>query len=113
MFVYYKMNSSVANSSYASNNRQNTLKNLEIEYNRYIEEYQGMFVVKCQMANQEFKQILESNNLVQMIQEFPNFTRLQKEIKQEKIFKKSTTLVIDLENTLLTKIEILNKQELD
>jgi hypothetical protein len=52
--------------------------------------------------NQELQQILQDNKLEELIKDFPNFTRLQKEIKQEKIFKKSTTLVIDVENTLLT-----------
>ena len=39
-FLFNKMvNASAANSSFASKHRKNTLHNLEIEYNKYIEQF--------------------------------------------------------------------------
>jgi len=43
---------------------------------------------------------------------FPNFKTLQKEMIQEKVFKNLKTLVIDIENTLISRIEISNSEEL-
>ena len=76
-FLFNKIkNSSINNSSFASKHRKSTLHNLEIEYNKYIEQFQGMFVVKCQNMNQELKQILQDHKLEDLIKEFPNFSRL-------------------------------------
>ena len=97
----------------ASVQRKQKLNNLEIEYHKYLEQSQGMFVVNCQMMNSEFKTILEQYDLEQQILDFPNFSRLQKEIAQEKIFKRTKTLVIDIENTLLTATEVLTKDDLE
>ena len=48
-----------------------------------------------------------------MIKGFPNFTAFQKEIKQQKVYQHLKTLVIDIEDTLITRIEILNFEELN
>ena len=38
---------------------------------------------------------------------------LRNEVKQDKVNMGLKTLIIDIENTLITKIEIKSKQELD
>lgn len=45
--------------------------------------------------------------------EFPNFKKLQKEIEQDEVYRGLQTVVIDIENTLVTQIDIRNKQEYD
>ena len=46
-----------------------------------------------------------------MMKKFKNFKRLQNEIQQDEVYYGLQTIVIDIENTLITKIEIKSKQE--
>ena len=46
------------------------------------------------------------------MQQSNNFKSLQKDLEQEAKFKKFKTIVIDIENTIVTKIEIKNLSEL-
>ena len=48
-----------------------------------------------------------------MMVEFKNFKKLQKETQQDEVYRSLQTVVIDIENTLVTQIDIRNKQELD
>ena len=45
------------------------------------------------------------------MKKFKNFKRLQNEIQQDEVYYGLQTIVIDIENTLITKIEIKSKQE--
>lgn len=45
--------------------------------------------------------------------EFKNFKKLQKEIKQDEVYRGLQTVIIDIENTFVTLIDIKNKEELD
>ena len=45
--------------------------------------------------------------------EFTNFKKLQKEIKQDEVYRGLQTIIIDIENTLVTLIDVKNKHELD
>ena len=45
--------------------------------------------------------------------DFKNFKKLQKEIKQDEVYRGLQTIIIDIENTLVTLIDVKNKQDLD
>ena len=74
---------------------------------------QGIFAIRCQMANIEFDEIRELYNIEQMMLDFKNFKKLQKEIKQDEVYRGLQTIIIDIENTLVTLIDVKNKQDLD
>ena len=65
------------------------------------------------MMNIELSKIREKYDLEKMMIEFKNFKKLQKEIKQDEVYRGLQTVIIDIENTLVTLIEVKNKEELD
>jgi hypothetical protein len=93
--------------------RRDKLQGLEIDYHEYLQRSQGIFIIRCQMMNIELSQIREKYDLEKMMVEFKNFKKLQKETQQDEVYRSLQTVVIDIENTLVTQIDIRNKQELD
>jgi hypothetical protein len=65
------------------------------------------------MMNIELSQIREKYDIEKLMVEFKNFKKLQKEIQQDEVYRSLQTIIIDIENTLVTDIDIKNKQELD
>ena len=65
------------------------------------------------MMNIEFSKVREKYDLEKMMTEFKNFKKLQKEIKQDEVYRGLQTVIIDIENTFVTLIEVKNKEELD
>ena len=65
------------------------------------------------MSAMQLAKIRETVNLEKLMIEFPNFKKLQKEIQQDEVYKGLKTLIIDIENTLVTQIEIKCKDELN
>ena len=65
------------------------------------------------MMNIELQKIRETCDLEKLMLEFPNFKKLQKEIQQDEVYRGLQTIIIDIENTLVTQIDLRNKQELD
>ena len=63
--------------------------------------------------NTELQKIRQKVDLEKLMIEFPNFKKLQKEIEQDEVYRGLQTVVIDIENTLVTQIDIRNKQEYD
>ena len=63
--------------------------------------------------NIEFSKVREKYDLEKMMTEFKNFKKLQKEIKQDEVYRGLQTVIIDIENTFVTLIEVKNKEELD
>mmetsp|Transcript_19658 Transcript_19658/g.30341 ORF Transcript_19658/g.30341 Transcript_19658/m.30341 type:complete len:222 (+) Transcript_19658:2299-2964(+) len=72
--------------SVASIQRREILANLEEDYPVYLQKFQGMFIIRSQMMNQEFQQIKDKVELERMMLDFPNFSRLQNELKQDDIY---------------------------
>ena len=54
-----------------------------------------------------------SANLEKLMVDFPNFTKLQDEIEQDEVFCGHQTIIFDIENTLVTQLDLRCKQELD
>ena len=52
--------------------------------------------------NIEYEKIKEKYDIELMMKNFRNFTRFQNEIQQEIGFRGMQTIVIDIENTLIT-----------
>jgi hypothetical protein len=65
------------------------------------------------MMNIELSKIREKYDIEKMMLEFKNFKKLQKEIKQDEVYRGLQTVIIDIENTFVTLIEVKNKEELD
>ena len=84
-----------------------------MDYHQYLQRSQGIFVIRCQMMNIELSQIREKYDIEKLMVDFKNFKKLQKEIQQDEVYRSLQTIVIDIENTLVTLIDIKNKQELD
>ena len=82
--------------------RRDKLQGLESDYHQYLQKNQGIFVIRCQMMNIELQKIRETLDLEKMMVEFTNFKKLQKEIKQDEVYRGLQTIIIDIENTLVT-----------
>jgi hypothetical protein len=91
----------------------NRIASLKQDYPRYITKCQGLFVMRCQMMSREFDQISATVNISKLHSDLPNFKRLRKDIEQDGICKGQTTLVIDIENTIVTQVELKSRLELD
>jgi hypothetical protein len=59
-FSQFKGSSELSNNSAM---RKNKLSGLELEYQDYIVQQQGIFVLRCQIMNKEFQKIQEMVNL--------------------------------------------------
>ena len=93
--------------------RRDKLQGLELDYHEYLQQFQGIFMIRCQMMNIELSKIREKYDIEKMMIEFKNFKKLQKEIKQDEVYRGLQTVIIDIENTFITLIEVRNKEELD
>ena len=85
---------------------------LQMNYFDYIREYQGLFVINCQMMNIEFLN-LQKDTLGSILISQKNFSKTQKKMKMSKLIKDRTSLVFDIENTLVTKLETKTLEELE
>jgi hypothetical protein len=65
------------------------------------------------MMNIELSKVREKYDLEKMMTDFKNFKKLQKEIEQDEVYRGLQTVIIDIENTFVTLIEVKNKEELD
>ena len=63
--------------------------------------------------NIELSKVREKYDLEKMMTDFKNFKKLQKEIEQDEVYRGLQTVIIDIENTFVTLIEVKNKEELD
>lgn len=93
--------------------RRDRLNGLESDYHVYLQSQQGIFTVRCQMMSTEVQKLRHKVDVEKLMTEFPNFKKLQKEIEQDDVYRGLQTVVIDIENTLVTLIDIRNKQEFD
>ena len=65
------------------------------------------------MMNIEYAQIQKKYNLELMMLKFKNFGNLQNEIQQDEVYNGLQTIVIDIENTLITQLDIKSKQDFE
>ena len=59
--------------------------------------------------NLELHKIVKKLNIEKMMFQFRNFKKLQKEIQQDDEYKGFKTIIIDIENTFVTQIDVKNK----
>lgn len=84
-----------------------------MEYQDYIASQQGIFVLRCQMMNKEYSKIIDRINLEERMRNQKGFITHQNNLMRDELLKNVKTLVIDIENTLVTKIDIKNLLELN
>ncbi len=61
------------------------------------------------MMNIEYAQIEKKYNLELMMLKFKNFRNLQNEIQQDEVYNGLQTIVIDIENTLITLLDLKSR----
>ena len=61
------------------------------------------------MMNIEYAQIENKYNLELMMLKFKNFRNLQNEIQQDEVYNGLQTIVIDIENTLITLLDLKSR----
>ena len=61
----------------------------------------------------ELVKVHDACSLELLMKESKYFQKLQEEIKQDEVYNGLQTIVIDIENTLVSQIEVKSKQELD
>jgi hypothetical protein len=56
--------------------RRDKLEGLELDYHEYLQQHQGIFIIRCQMMNIELSKIREKYDLEKMMIDFKNFKKL-------------------------------------
>ena len=80
-----------------------------MDYTDYISKFHPLLVIKCQMINIEYMKI---PNLDQLVMNFKKFEKISQSLRrQEGLIEK--TIVIDIENTIVKRIEVKNKEEIE
>ena len=68
--------------------RRERIDSLEMEYSDYLQQFQGFFIIRCQMMNIELSMLKEKGiDLDKVMRGYKNLRRLQREIRQENVFK--------------------------
>ena len=58
--------------------RRDKLQGLELDYHEYLQQYQGIFMIRCQMMNIELSKIREKYDIEKLMIEFKNFKNYPK-----------------------------------
>jgi hypothetical protein len=82
-----------------------------MDYNTYFEKFQGIFVIRCQMMYVELQKF--KVDLKNLMENGRKFDAICESLIPHRLFKNRGSIVIDLENTLLTHIELKSPEELE
>ena len=82
------------------------MKCLHMDYKDYLRIYQGFFVMRCQLMNIEYQKIRAETDLCNLMINTENFKQSQTNFKMSGYCGHKKTIVIDIEKTLLTKLDI-------
>lgn len=82
-----------------------------MDYFQYFQTMHGMFVIKCQMMQVELSQL--NLNLEQMMNAADRFSTHRDCLVPHVKYRNRYTIVVDLENTFVTLVDIKNTDELE